>query len=234
MSTTYGSDHYLNSNEAFVKSFNTPVTVTDNLRNVINNKKIMRGKEFIVPKSSVIETAYPELDSSDWEVADKENNFEMVKKENHLNTSGFDALGSQAQAPVHKELITRLHQCLRKSQEEVLGGRRILLPADMLPRLAKEIMRMSASEPYGIRGVLINIALEQRDKTIALGKVESTSYVAATFVVNITFREDESRWNTIRGLVLGGFLGRNKELYFSPGYKVEKEKLYRSSSPTFT
>ena len=147
----------------------------------------------------------------------------------YLTNGVFDVSGAPVEPPVYHELIARLHQCLRRSQDNALGGRRILLPADILPRLAREVLRMSQNEPYGIRGVLINMFLDQGEKTITLGKVESTSYVAATFVVNITLKEDVSRWNSFKELVLGGLLGR-KELYVATGYKIVKQKLYRSNS----
>lgn len=203
--------------------------LNDTLRNVMNNRTIQE-KEMKMPKSAVIETVRPEFSDDGWRVADKENNIELIPREYQMN-GVFDVSGSPVDTSALGELIVRLHQCLRRSQDVELGGRKIMLPADMLPRMARDILRMSENEPYGIRGLLVNVSLKQGEKTVHLGKVESTSYVAATFVVNITVQEDVGRWNSIKELVLGGLLGR-KELYLAPEYTSQKQKLYRSSSPT--
>jgi len=234
MSANRGRDLAFNKFDSNESAFDFTRNLHDNCKNNFNNRTTdMRVKQRKLPLSAVIETVRPESSPDDWEVADSVNNIEMVAKEMMVNGEFDTSATKSLTQPGFSELLVRLHQCLRRSQDIVLGGRRIMLPADMLHKITGEVVRMAESEPYGIKGVLINVHLEQadakqRDKTVTLGKVESTSYVAATFIVNITLKEDASRWNTFKDLVLGSLLGR-KELYLSQGYKIEKQKLYRSN-----
>lgn len=129
------------------------------------------------------------------------------------------------------ELMLLLHGCLHNAQEKTLR-RRIMLPQDMLQRLAVEVVQKARSEPYGLRGAVLYLDLEQEDgSSINLGRIECNSHVASTFEVNITLKTDIQRWCTIKDLVVRGlFGGKDTELYLAPSYTLVKHKLYRSKS----
>lgn len=129
------------------------------------------------------------------------------------------------------ELASLLRSCLFKAQHQEVH-RRIMLPQDLIGRLAKAIMQLSRSEPYGLRGCTVFLNLQSEEHgTERLGRIECNSHVVSTFEVQVTLKEDVKRWCTLKDLVVNGVFGcKEKELYLSADFKLSKKKLYRRSS----
>jgi len=191
-----------------------------------------------MPLSAVVEQfgSVNSVARDDWEDSmnsENDNSIETVRRE-MMESGDFD--GSSAKVRAFKALRRRLLTTLRKSQFTVLEYRKVMVPPKLLDRICMEISKMSESEPYGIKGALVNVRVEQantklkeNERTLDLGKLESMGYVAETFVLNVTLKEDTARWNTMWS-VLGRLVGKNKEVYMSQEYTIEKQKLYRSNS----
>jgi len=133
------------------------------------------------------------------------------------------------------ELAFLLHSCLLKAQQQEVH-RRIMLPQDLIQRLANEIMVLSRSEPYGLRGCVLFINLQSEEKgSERLGRIECNSHVVSTFEVHVTLKEDVKRWCTFKDLVFRGvFSCKEEELYLSSDFKLNKKKLYRNSANAYT
>ena len=132
---------------------------------------------------------------------------------------------------VGDELAILLHSCLLKAQQQELR-RRIMLPQDLIQRLAKDIVYLSQSEPYGLRGCVLFVNLQsEENESERLGRIECNSHVVSTFEVHVTLVEDVKRWCTLKDLVFRGlFSCKKEELYLSTEFKLAKKKLYRRNS----
>lgn len=108
----------------------------------------------------------------------------------------------------------------------------ILIPSDMVERVAKDIVRMSSVEPNGLNGMRIHIKLLRKpsQELFSLGTIQYASECHVTFELVLTLIEDKKKWFHLRDLFtpfIPGCLSSNKEnVYISPGYQMEKKKLH--------
>lgn len=108
----------------------------------------------------------------------------------------------------------------------------LLLPSTLLGRLARDVLRMSCCEPYGVRGCTLVLSLQRGSETVSLGRAECCDDTVSTFELHLTLTADKRRWYSLRDLiapVLPGCLNESQalEVYISPGYRLAKHKLYR-------
>lgn len=68
----------------------------------------------------------------------------------------YDSESPELSATV-RSVSLHLEQCLRAAKKVHLGCGEVLLPPDLLTRVARDIIRMAETEPCGIRGALILI-----------------------------------------------------------------------------
>jgi len=110
----------------------------------------------------------------------------------------------------------------------------LFLPSNLLERISKDIVHLSASEPYGLRGCTIRPELSRKSGIIAFEAVECDVNTVSTFELQLTLSEDKKRWYNLRDLiapVLPGCLNESHafEVFISPNYKLTKHKLYRAN-----
>ena len=110
----------------------------------------------------------------------------------------------------------------------------LFLPSNLLERISKDIIRMSVSEPCGLRGCSLHINLKHKNSSEVseIGVVECDWNTVSTFELHLTLMEDKKRWYSLKDLiapVLPGCLNESHalEVFISPGFKLVKRKLYR-------
>lgn len=131
-----------------------------------------------------------------------------------------------------KKISNILCQHLRKQASK--NRLEVFLPNNLLERVAKDCVRMSHCEPCGVRGCMVQVALEKRNgQLVDLGKVQTDSTAVPTFELHLTLVQDRKRWYCLRDLFLPMVIGclndKYEEVYLSPGYTLVKHKLYRQN-----
>ncbi|XP_054269535.1 protein charybde-like isoform X2 [Macrosteles quadrilineatus] len=125
-------------------------------------------------------------------------------------------------------LALRLEEQLRAAKTAQLACGEVLLPADLLPRVARDVLRMAENEPCGLRGCTLYVNFESEQECRKIGTVKCDPNTVSTFELFLTLRRDSrSTWTSlipqfIKNLTKGG------TIMISPGFTLEKKKLYRS------
>lgn len=130
-------------------------------------------------------------------------------------------------------LASKIEEALRRAKTESLQCE-VLVPCELLARIAKDIIRMSDHEPCGLKGCLIVINLEESKNLFRkIGKLKFDEDTVATFELHLTLRRDLGNWLSLKQLFPSRLLkkiGRTPTLVVSEAYTLSKKKLYRSSS----
>ena len=122
------------------------------------------------------------------------------------------------------DLSQVLRGCLLEGQNKLAS--RLMIPANLLTRISKDVIRMSHCEPYGLRGCMIFINLEDKTGSRRLGQVAYDVLTVATFELHLTLKEECAHWYNLSDL-LAMLLPCQDEKYISPGFQLVKKKLYR-------
>ncbi|XP_064619713.1 DNA damage-inducible transcript 4-like protein [Lineus longissimus] len=129
-------------------------------------------------------------------------------------------------------LEMRLESALHSAKENILHTD-ILLPDDLLGRIAQDIFTMSECEPCGLNGSVIFINLENRTKCRKLCKLRLNGQVVPTFELHLLLKEDGQKWfnpKKIISVLEKYFTSKRNPVLLSDSYQVEKKKLYRTGS----
>lgn len=127
-------------------------------------------------------------------------------------------------------LSTRLQSELRAAKSRHLSCTEVLLPADLLHRVANEMVLMSEKEPCGIRGCSLFIEFEDEpSNTRRIASIQVDSNTVSTFELYLTLKQDRSGWTSMLPQFLKN-LARSSTIMISPEFKITKNKLYRSFS----
>lgn len=86
----------------------------------------------------------------------------------------YDSESPELSATV-RSVSLHLEQCLRAAKKVHLGCGEVLLPPDLLTRVARDIIRMAETEPCGIRGALILINFDNGNSNSSGQKSSSAS-----------------------------------------------------------
>ncbi|CAD7081424.1 unnamed protein product [Hermetia illucens] len=127
-------------------------------------------------------------------------------------------------------LSLRLQDELRAAKSRHLACTEVLLPADLLQRVAAEMIKVSEKEPCGIRGCSVYIEFEDEPsntRRIASMKVDPST--VSTFELYLTLKHDKSGWTSILPQFLKN-LARSSTIMISPEFTLTKNKLYHSFS----
>lgn len=125
-------------------------------------------------------------------------------------------------------LARRLEEELRAAKSAQLACGEVLLPADLLPRIARDVLHMAENEPCGLRGCTLFINFETDQECRRIGTIKCDPNTVSTFELFLTLTQDSrSTWHSIlpqfiKNLTKGG------TIMISPGFSLEKKKLYRS------
>jgi len=86
----------------------------------------------------------------------------------------YDSESPELSATV-RSVSLHLEQCLRAAKKAHLSCGEVLLPPDLLTRVARDIIRMAETEPCGLRGGLILINFENGSSASGQNKLTSSS-----------------------------------------------------------
>ncbi|XP_076143692.1 DNA damage-inducible transcript 4-like protein [Alosa pseudoharengus] len=128
---------------------------------------------------------------------------------------------------IQLDLVHRIERCLSDAKTSSLGCRELLLPRRMISYIARDILAASTDEPCGLRGALIHLFLETNGALQKLGNVVPIDHLTPTFELSVVLRLDQDGWPPLRNL-----FGTDKVLRLRPEYRLIKQKLYSSASPT--
>jgi hypothetical protein len=147
-----------------------------------------------------------------------------------------------------RAVALHLEGTLRAAKRAHLSCCEVLLPTDLLHKIAYDIIKNAESEPCGLRGCLILLSFESGHNSASsnhqnnnstnnnnspatatrkIGKIKCDKNTVNTFELNLLLREESSPWYSrlpqiLRNLTKGG------TIVISSDYEISKKKLYRS------
>ncbi|XP_050523929.1 protein charybde-like isoform X2 [Daktulosphaira vitifoliae] len=124
-------------------------------------------------------------------------------------------------------LHQRLEEELRAAKRAQLSCGEVLLPPDLLRRIARDVLKMAESEPCGLRGCTLYLNFEGDQECRKIGTIKCDTNTVSTFELFLTLKQDpRNTWSLIplfiRNLTKGGTIVIDQE------FTIEKRKLYRS------
>ncbi|KAL0274537.1 UNVERIFIED_CONTAM: hypothetical protein PYX00_002639 [Menopon gallinae] len=140
---------------------------------------------------------------------------------------GYQAPEDEGDATVTEALARRLEEELRAAKSAQLSCGEVLLPCDLLPRIARDVIRMAENEPCGLRGCTLFVSFEAHDMLRKIGTIKCDPNTVSTFELYLTLKQDSSSWHSLLPQFLKN-LTRGGTVMISPGFLLEKKKLYRS------
>ncbi|KAF7989237.1 hypothetical protein HCN44_007834 [Aphidius gifuensis] len=140
------------------------------------------------------------------------------------NRAGYvtDELDGACQA-----LTKRLEVELRAAKHAQLTCGEVLLPADLLPRIAKDVLAMAENEPCGLRGCTLFINFETDSICRRLTRIQCDPNTVSTFELYLTLKQDHTSWHILLPQFLKN-LTRGGTVMISRFFTLEKKKLFRS------
>ncbi|XP_055384090.1 protein scylla [Condylostylus longicornis] len=125
-------------------------------------------------------------------------------------------------------LSLRLQSELRAAKSRHLACTEVLLPSDLLHRVAVEIFKVSEKEPCGLRGCTVFIEFEDEpSNTRRIASLKIDPNTVSTFELYLTLKHDKSGWTSILPQFLKN-LARSSTIMISPEFILTKNKLYHS------
>ncbi|XP_031620417.1 protein scylla isoform X3 [Contarinia nasturtii] len=98
-----------------------------------------------------------------------------------------------------QSLALRLQNELRRAKSQHLACTEVLLPSDLLNRIASKLIVMSEKEPCGIRGSIIYIEFEDEPNNTSrrIASLQLDPNTVSTFELYLTLKQDRSGWTSI-------------------------------------
>ncbi|KFU88681.1 DNA damage-inducible transcript 4 protein, partial [Chaetura pelagica] len=104
---------------------------------------------------------------------------------------------------------------------------RLLMPAQLLAQVRRELLRLACSEPCGLRGAPPRLCVEHGKACHDVGHIAVDPAVVPTFQLTLVLRLDSRFWPKIQGLLFSSGPAFTP-LKLSTGFRVIKKKLYSS------
>lgn len=148
--------------------------------------------------------------------------WDYVVPEPNLNEVMFEETTCQS-------LAKMLENCLSKSKQTKLGCSKVLVPEKLTQRIAQDVLRLSSTEPCGLRGCVMHVNLEIENVCKKLDKIVCDSSVVPTFELTLVFKQENGSWTSFRDFFFsrGRFSsGLKRTLILSSGFRLVKKKLY--------
>lgn len=107
----------------------------------------------------------------------------------------------------------------------------VRLPADMMQRLVRDIVRMSEGEEHGIRGCTIIIQLIDGGASANIGRIVCDPKIKSSSLLQLRLARGPPPPHAVSHFSLFKFLNTNvtETVYISPGYTLEKRRLPTST-----
>lgn len=125
-------------------------------------------------------------------------------------------------------LVRILENCLSKSKQTRLQCSKVLVPEKLTRKIAHDVLRLSSTEPCGLRGCIIHVNLETGNVCKKLDKIVYDPSVVPTFELTLVFKQDSQSWPSLRDFFPRACFasGNKRTLILSPGFRLVKKKLY--------
>nr|XP_033812920.1 DNA damage-inducible transcript 4-like protein [Geotrypetes seraphini] len=129
-------------------------------------------------------------------------------------------------------LIKMLESCLYRSKQTKLKCSKVLVPENLIGRIAQEIVCLSSTEPCGLRGCVIYVNLEVDSTCKKLDKIVYDAGVVPTFELNLVLKQEGHSWVGFRDFFIGACFTSSflRVLKLSPSFWLLKRKLYTSAT----
>uniref|UniRef100_A0A452GFR9 DNA damage-inducible transcript 4-like protein n=1 Tax=Gopherus agassizii TaxID=38772 RepID=A0A452GFR9_9SAUR len=148
--------------------------------------------------------------------------WDYVVPEPNLNEVVFEERTCQS-------LVKMLENCLSKSKQTKLHCSKVLIPEQLTKKIAQDVLRLSSTEPCGLRGCIIHVNLEIGNVCKKLDKIICDPSIVPTFELTLVFKQDCCSWPSFRDFFLTQACfasGSKRTLILSPGFRLIKKKLY--------
>lgn len=148
--------------------------------------------------------------------------WDYVVPEPNLNEVIFEETTCQS-------LVKMLENCLSKSKQTKLGCSKVLVPEKLTQRIAQDVLRLSSTEPCGLRGCVMHVNMEVENVCIKLDRIVCDSSVVPTFELTLVFKQENCSWSSFRDFFFsrGRFSSSlRRTLILSSGFRLVKKKLY--------
>lgn len=104
------------------------------------------------------------------------------------------------------------------------SGVSVLVPADFLNRLARDVVRMTEGEMNGVRGCTLHIEYSDGEELVKIGKIKCDPHLPSSCFLYLRLtRSAGPPKNTNPLLRILGY-GNDSIIYISPGYLLEKKR----------
>ncbi|XP_054268430.1 protein scylla-like [Macrosteles quadrilineatus] len=127
-------------------------------------------------------------------------------------------------------LAQRLGEELRAAKSAQLSCGEVLLPRELLPTVASQILAQSVCEPCGLRGCTLDIQLETEEGSqVKISSIKWDPQMSSTFLLSLTLRQDTThKWRLSQLLKT---LTKGRTLVISNNFLLHKTRLYRPRAP---
>ncbi|XP_051549441.1 DNA damage-inducible transcript 4-like protein isoform X2 [Myxocyprinus asiaticus] len=137
-----------------------------------------------------------------------------------------------------QQLARLLEGCLARAKASKLQCAHVLVPETLTRRVARDVLRLAAGEPCGLRGCVLDVRLEleeQQCRCERLERLACDASVVPTFELTLVFKQDGGGWPSLRDFLRMGTCfppGTRRALKLRPGFRLIKKKLYSSAAGT--
>ncbi|XP_063877462.1 protein charybde-like [Scylla paramamosain] len=105
------------------------------------------------------------------------------------------------------------------------AGVSVLVPADFLNRLSRDVVRMTEGERHGVRGCTLVIDYFDGQEVTRVGKIKCDPHLPSASMLHLTLtRLSENPKPSNPLLRILGF-GSDNVIHISPGYTLEKRRI---------
>ncbi|CAL4133333.1 unnamed protein product [Meganyctiphanes norvegica] len=106
---------------------------------------------------------------------------------------------------------------------------KVLMAADFMPRMVRDIMRMSEGEAYGIRNCTLILQYLDGINKVVLGKIVCDPNMKQTCIMLVKLARAPTPDEEIQSFSLFSLLGTkpSEDIYISPGYTIERKSKTR-------
>ncbi|KAA0201510.1 hypothetical protein HAZT_HAZT005396 [Hyalella azteca] len=105
------------------------------------------------------------------------------------------------------------------------GSVSVMVAADFLSRLARDVVRVTEGELYGIRGCVLQIEYRDGEERVSIGRIKCDPKLPVTTHLTLSLTRDRSRPHNSNTLLRLFGWGTESVVCISPGYLLEKRRL---------
>lgn len=105
------------------------------------------------------------------------------------------------------------------------AGVSVLVPADFLNRLSRDVVRMTEGERHGVRGCTLQIDYFDGQEVTRVGRIKCDPHLPSSCLLHLTLTRlsEGPKTNNPLFRILG--FGSDNVIHISPGYTMEKRRI---------